>query len=85
MNEYTQIKYLDLPHGRPWEWYGDANVIVLAPRFRTDCQGREQALTEVQAHWRRSCIRVVQDDEANVTQPMLPLVRLPTSLLAGEG
>lgn len=59
MNEDTLIKTMALPHGRLWEWYADANIIVLSPCL--DEQGRESALNELQAQWRRSGLRVVRD------------------------
>jgi hypothetical protein len=46
---------------RGWDRHADANLVVLAADL--DEAGREAALSEVQAHWRRSCIRVVTDDE----------------------
>lgn len=87
MNEDTLVKTMPLPHGQTWAWFADANVVALSPCLSVE--GRELALTEVQSHWRRSCLRVVPDakDEPNVaalTQPTLPLKRLPTALLAGE-
>ena len=74
MNEHTLIKTMPLPQGRDWEWFADANIVVLAPHLCEE--GRERALTEVQAHWRRSCIRVLPvpgepcRGEPNVTQPL---------------
>jgi hypothetical protein len=72
MNEDTLIKTMALPNGRDWEWYGDLNLVVLAPHL---CPAqREMALNEVQAHWRRSCIRILpspdQEYEGTTTQPL---------------
>jgi hypothetical protein len=88
MNEDTLIKTMPLPHGQTWALFADANVIVLSPCLDED--GREQALNDVQAHWRRSGLRIIHeaDDEPNVaakTQPLASLTRLPARLLAGEG
>lgn len=57
MTEKTLIKTMPLPFGQCWAWYPDANVIALSPDL-TESE-REHALCEVQAHWRRSCIRIV--------------------------
>ena len=65
MNEDTLIKTMPLPHGRDWEWFADANVVALAPHL--DVAEREQALSELQAQWRRSGIRLV---EPTPTQPL---------------
>lgn len=46
---------------RGWDWHPDANLVVLAADL--DAEGREAALSDVQAHWRRSCIRVVTDEK----------------------
>lgn len=74
MNEKTLIKTLELPHGQNWAWYGDANIVVLSPCL--DAEGREQALSELQDHWRRKCLRVVGlDDEAQPTQPLTTVPR----------
>lgn len=57
--EHTIVKTLDLPLGQPWAWYADANVVGLARGLSQ--QQREDALTEAQAHWRRSWLRIVED------------------------
>lgn len=72
MNEDTIIKTLELPHGEEWAWFADANLVVLSPRL--DAAGRERALTEVQAHWRRRCLRVVEDA---ATEPLMGRVPCP--------
>lgn len=50
----------ELPNGRRWEWYPDLNVLALSASVRT-CEEREQAISELQDHWRRQWIRVVPD------------------------
>lgn len=57
MNEKTVVTTMELPHGQEWAWFADANVVALARSL--DEAGRQRALTEVQKHWRRSCLRVV--------------------------
>jgi polyphosphate kinase 2 (PPK2 family) len=59
MNEDTLIRTMPLPHGQLWAYHADANVIVLSPCL--DAAGREAAITELQAQWRRSALRVVDD------------------------
>ena len=63
MNEDTLIKTMQLPNGRLWEWFADANLVVLSPCLDQD--GREAAISELQAQWRRTGIRVIQDEEAD--------------------
>lgn len=60
MNEYTLVKTVALPHGQRWAWYGDANVVGLAPCITTAAE-RSEALAEVYAHWLRSCIQLVPE------------------------
>lgn len=58
MDEATIIKTQDeLPHGRDWVAYDDANVVVLASHL--DGAGRDRALDEVAARWRRPRLRIV--------------------------
>ena len=65
MNEETLIKTMPLPQGRDWEWFADANVIALSPDL---CPAkREAALSELQAQWRRSGLRLVEPAD---TQPL---------------
>lgn len=71
MNEETLVKTVPLPFGRTWEWYGDANVVVLSPDL--DAEGRDRALDEVQAFWRRSCLRVVGGDGPAAVQSTQPM------------
>lgn len=72
MNDDTLIKTMPLPDGRLWEWFPDANVVVLAPGMCPAQQ--EEALNQVQAHWRRSCLRVLPTEpETRATQPLAML------------
>lgn len=57
MNEDTLVKTMPLPYGQEWLWIADANMVILSPCL--DEVGRERALCEVSAHWRRSCLRLV--------------------------
>lgn len=57
VNEQTKIVTVDLPPGRDWELYADANVVALAPHL--DQYGQDRALHEVCVHWRRSLLHVV--------------------------
>lgn len=63
MNEETIVRTMALPYGQDWLWIGDANVVVLASHLCPE--GRDRALCEVSAFWRRSCLRVI-DGEASV-------------------
>jgi hypothetical protein len=65
LDEYTIIRTIELPHGRDWEWYPDANVVALAPHIVTETQ-RSQALFEVYRHWRRNCIQIVESPSLEV-------------------
>jgi hypothetical protein len=71
LNEDTLIKTMPLPFGQRWLWLADANMVLLSPCL--DERQREMAMGELQAHWRRSCIRVVEDGEVVETQPMSAL------------
>lgn len=57
-SEETVFRTLDLPPGRDWIWLAEANVVVLSSRL--DCAGRLRAVDELQKHWRRSHLRVVE-------------------------
>lgn len=57
MNEQTVVKTMALPFGQKWLYHADANVLVLSEAL--DEQGREDALSDMQAAWRRSGMRVV--------------------------
>lgn len=57
MNEETIIRTIPLRPGRRWEWFADCNVIGLAPGL-TDTE-RQEAVTELQAEWRRSGLRLI--------------------------
>ena len=89
MNEDTVIRYMPLAPGtRPWRWHADANLVVLCSSL--DENGREEALSDLQAHWRREGLRVVTD-EAPDAEPepcpnaTIPLTQLPTGLLTVSG
>jgi hypothetical protein len=56
--EETVVRVLDLPDGQDWKWLGDANVVILSSRL--DCAGRLRALDELQKHWRRAHLRLVE-------------------------
>lgn len=57
MAEKTLIKTMDLPRDhRGWILYADANMIVLASWL--DEAGRQRALDDLQARWRRSYMDV---------------------------
>jgi hypothetical protein len=67
LNEYTLVKTVPgLP--QRWIWYADANVVGLAPCVDTP-EKRSEALAEVYAHWRRSCIQVVSDEPSIESLP----------------
>lgn len=78
MNEDTLIKTMPLPGDQKWAWYADANIVALSPCL--DDEGRERAISEVQAYWRRSCIRVVP----NAPPKDLMGTRLLAGLLVAE-
>jgi len=85
VNEETIIRTMPLPHGQLWALHCDANVIVLSPCL--DAAGREAAITELQAQWRRSALRVV-DEAPNVAaeaRTTVPMKRLPAALVTAEG
>lgn len=46
---------MPLPHGRDWLYYPDLNIVALAPHL--DQVGRERAIDEFHAEWRRSVRR----------------------------
>jgi hypothetical protein len=78
LNEDTLVKTLALPFGEKWAWYADANVIVLSPCL--DQAGREAALCELQAKWRRSGIRVLDGGGETAAQT----VPVPRTLTAAQ-
>jgi hypothetical protein len=87
VNEDTVIRYMPLPpHTRPWRWYADANLVVLCSSLDED--GQQAALSELQTHWRRKCLRVIPDEPTTSTQPItcpeLPMTQLPAGLLTAE-
>lgn len=57
MNEDTIVRTIPLHPGRRAEWFADANVIGLAPGL-SECE-QEEAITELQAEWRRSGMRLI--------------------------
>lgn len=57
VNEETLVVTVELSSGRDWAWYADLNMVGLGAHL--DEAGREQALTELQAAWRRGFICVV--------------------------
>lgn len=89
MNEDTIVKILPLPHGQDWAWHADANVIVLSDCL--DDAGRDAALCDLQAQWRRSGLRVVPEyAELPLPIPLppqqtMPIALPPTPLLAAGG
>lgn len=81
MTEKTVVKTIELPDGRDWLWYADANVVALAPHL--DDEGRERALSEVQAFWRRSCLHLVPDPaETLMTVPLPQPITEPMDIAA---
>lgn len=60
VTEKTLIKTMELPYGQAWAWFADANVVGLSATLNDE--ERENALSEVQAHWRRACLTVVPDN-----------------------
>lgn len=59
MGEKTKIVTMKLKVGQDWAWFADLNVVALAEHLCAE--GRERALSELQIHWRRSCLYVVPD------------------------
>lgn len=57
MNEETLVITVDLPPGQDWAWYADLNIVGLSSHLCTG--GRERALFELQAAWRRRFVRIV--------------------------
>lgn len=48
----AEIVIMETAYGEDAVWHPDLNLVVLHPRL--DEAGREQALDELQARWRRS-------------------------------
>jgi hypothetical protein len=72
VDEYTLVKTVPgLP--QMWVWHPDANVVALHPCVDT-AEKRSEALAQVYAHWRRSCIQLVPDPDSEPeierTQPI---------------
>lgn len=92
VNEDTVIRYMPLRTGtKPWRWYPDANLIVLCSSL--DAAGQDAALSDLQDHWRRECLRVVPNDAAadnhvidpaTCPQATVPMTQLPAGLLTAE-
>lgn len=57
--EQTVQMILDLPPGRDWEWLPDCNIVVLSSRL--DEAGRQAAISDLQATWRRQFIKAVPE------------------------
>jgi hypothetical protein len=57
--EETVQMVLDLPPGQDWRWMPDCNIVVLSSRL--DEAGRQRALCDLQATWRRTLLRAVPD------------------------
>lgn len=55
--EETVVVTIDLPEGKDYEWFAEANVVGLSRRL--DEAGRQQALCQMFQEWRRSHLRVV--------------------------
>lgn len=55
--EPTVQMILDLPPGQDWAWLPDCNIVALSSRL--DAAGRERAISDLQATWRRSLLRSV--------------------------
>jgi hypothetical protein len=73
VDEYTLVKTVPgLP--QMWVWHPDANVVALHPCVNTP-EKRSEALAQVYAHWRRSCIQLVPEpgsragDRAHTADP----------------
>lgn len=60
MQEDTIIKTLDLPEGREWAWFADANILCLSPALCPE--GRMRAVREAQDWWRRRHLQAVRGD-----------------------
>lgn len=58
MAEDTVIHEMDLPPGKDWAWFPDANIVGL--RRGLDPCGRIAALDDLYSHWRRQHLRVVE-------------------------
>lgn len=48
---------MNLPEGQDYVRYADLNVIVLSTRL--DCAGRERAIADLQAQWRREHLQLI--------------------------
>lgn len=57
-SEETVFRTIELPNGQSWAWYPDLNIIAFAPHL--DCAGRQRAIDEIQAQWRREHMRLAE-------------------------
>lgn len=48
----AEIVIMEPSHGEDAVWHPELNMVVVSPRL--DAAGRERALDELQARWRRS-------------------------------
>lgn len=55
--EKTVLIVMDLPDGKEWAWLADCNVLAVSAAL--DGEGRERAITDCQATWRRQFIHSV--------------------------
>ena len=60
VNEETIFRAMDLPEdlGRDWEWFADLNVVGF--RRGMDCDAKLHAIEDMQRHWRRAHLSVVE-------------------------
>jgi hypothetical protein len=49
--EETVLLTMPLPRGKEWHWLADCNVLVLSDQL--DPAGRDRAISDLQATWRR--------------------------------
>lgn len=58
MSEETIFRTMSLPDGQDWAWHPDLNLVALSDRL--DCEGKIRAVDELQRHWKRAHLRVVE-------------------------
>lgn len=58
MTEETIFKTMDMPEGQDWAWHPDLNLVALSNKL--DCAGKLRAFEEVQRHWARAHLSVVE-------------------------
>lgn len=71
----SKVITMPLPNGRDWLWYSDLDIVALAPHL--DVAGRERALDELQAEWRRDTRRHLYAVPATESEPESPSQRCP--------